>query len=93
MNIQAASPRALSANQLSTMVHQEAITMGIASFKDSPMEKTVGRAVRESLRLLSIEGSSHSTAAETKGTLVVVCGSAFLMSEARAAVGIIEPRD
>lgn len=56
--------------------------------------QSVTAAVRESLlAMIKNRNNKSINAAEADGSLVVVCGSAFLMSDARAAAGIVEPID
>lgn len=45
-------------------------------------DRSIGKQVREAMQL-----------AQNNGEILVVCGSVFLMSEAREALGIDEPRD
>lgn len=48
--------------------------------------KTIADAVDEAIRSADVPNKE-------KGTVVVVCGSVFLMSEARTSIGISEPQD
>ena len=58
------------------------------------MTRGVDAAVAAALAAGKIAGScGGSGAAEEAGGVVVVCGSIFLMAEARAALGFREPRD
>ena len=57
----------------------------IASMVESqstPFDGAVKETVNEALRQAAVEGE-----------VVLICGTAFIMAEARAAVGIVEPKD
>jgi len=63
----------------------EAILVAEPRLKDSHFDsedRSIGKQVREAMRL-----------ARVNGEVLVVCGSVFLMAEAREALGIDEPRD
>jgi hypothetical protein len=61
------------------------------------MAAGVAEALNEALRLCSQEAAAlASSKAKTQAqarAVVVVCGTAFIMADARAALGVVEPRD
>ncbi|KAL3910928.1 MAG: hypothetical protein SGARI_001891 [Bacillariaceae sp.] len=75
--VEAAHPRAA---KLEAILEAEPALQ--ASAKYDLEDRSITRQVKEALRL-----------AQEKGDILVVCGSVFLMAEAREALGFQEPRD
>lgn len=74
-----------------------------SEFKDGEIRDVVKVAIRESLKE---QGKSHEEAYEViyanqntsnvdhnSNSIIIICGTAFIMSEARAEIGIIEAND
>jgi hypothetical protein len=65
------------------------------------MAAGVAEALNEALRLCSQEAAAlasskakaQAQAQAQARAVVVVCGTAFIMADARAALGVVEPRD
>ena len=55
-----------------------------------PLDPNVQRAVR---RAVCEVAEDHSACFSTSTPVVLICGTAFIMSAARAELGIVEPRD
>ena len=50
-------------------------------------------SVRRAIELVAAEAHLESRNSRSKVPVVVVCGTAFIMAEARAELGVQEPRD
>ena len=50
-------------------------------------------SIHHAIKLLSEEIDSGIKQNNDPGGIIIVCGTAFMMADARAAVGIVEPKD
>lgn len=85
--LQAKHPRALTANDLRNML----LKIRPSGGQEAPVTSGgIAEGVLSALEDCRVADVSEEMALPR---VVVVCGSAFIMAEARAALGIIEPRD
>ena len=93
----ASHPRALPAADLAALVADSAASASASAsaLGPVPMAAGVAEALNEALRLCSQEAAAlaSSKAKAQARAVVVVCGTAFIMADARAALGVVEPRD
>lgn len=85
-------PRALGATELRGLVDNTARQLGVSvgeAGSDDDNDKDVAEAVRQAVQAVEREQGRG----RAQGGLVVVCGTAFIMSAAREALGVVEPRD
>jgi dihydrofolate synthase/folylpolyglutamate synthase len=83
-------PRALAGQELQSVLRSVCCESGSGSVADqAPAVLSVSEALQQALTQCRAEVRDI----KAKRGVVVVCGTFFIMSEARAALGIVEPRD
>ena len=60
----------------------------LSSSQNSNIRHQIQLAVQETIKTIHCDGDSS-----VKIPVILICGSAFIMAEARCALGIVEPRD
>lgn len=86
------SPRAASASEPA----RAAVGMGLLAAQDGPVRSVLRSAIDLLAAEIKAEGVMHSGTGSGTGRergVVLVCGTAFIMSEVRAELGVVEPRD
>ena len=84
------SPRATSKEHL----RDELIRLtGDTSQSGTIHVQPIRQAVQSAIRLAAEKAASKAAGSSSMEAVVVVCGTAFMMSEVRATLGVVEPRD
>lgn len=96
---EARHPRAIAHGELRQMFHTEHAPAGPGDSKD--VTQALHNAIKAALRINDGELLivSHSAAegvaiaADEEGEVIIVCGTAFIMAQARSAIGLVEAKD
>ena len=97
--VEAKHPRAMKKENLQAIINDE-LSIGIDFFRWTKKPTKEFLSIRESVKHAICDAASNATITldlqerrQQQTPVVLICGTAFIMDEIRAALGIIEPKD